>query len=99
MQSILQLARSHCGCHYDCVFIFEHLLMYTNSRPVTRGGAQRGESPTRKMFVPLEECVGHSFKIFVVIQKIRVPHGKLFAPSWSPKLVTGLTNTRLIEAE
>jgi len=58
-----------------------------------------GDPPTIKMFAPMEECVGHSFKILDVIQKIWAPHGKLFAPSWSPKLDTSLTNTRLIEAE
>jgi len=51
------------------------------SRPVIR----RGKSAPRKFFALLpEKCVGHSFKILDIVQKIWAPLGKLFAPPGVP---------------
>ena len=41
---------------------------------------QGSEAPPRKCFAPLEKCVGHSFKILDIVQKIWAPLRKLFAP-------------------
>jgi len=46
------------------------------SRPVTRGS----EAPLRKIFAPLEKCVGRSLKILDRVKKSWAPLGKLFAP-------------------
>jgi len=47
-------------------------------------GAQGGRSPLEKCSTPLEKCVGHSFKMLDIVQKIKVPLGKLFAPPGVP---------------
>jgi len=53
------------------------------SRPVTRG-RREGEASPRKIFAPLEKCVGHSLKLLDTIQKISAPLRKFFAPPGVP---------------
>jgi len=38
---------------------------------------------------PLEKCVGHSFKLFYIVEKFG-PLSENSSPHWCPKVVTGL---------
>ena len=45
---------------------------------------QGGRIPPRKIFAPLEKCVGHSLKILDIVQKISAPLGNHFVPPGAP---------------
>ena len=53
-------------------------------RPVTRGCAGGAKPPLETFLAPLEKCVGHSLKIFDIVQKFWAPLGNLFAPPGVP---------------
>jgi len=57
--------------------------MVLRCRPVTRG-EQGGEAPLENFSAPMEKCVGYNLKILDIVQKIRVPLGKLFTPPSVP---------------
>jgi len=43
-------------------------------------GEQEGRTPPRKIFAPLEKCIGHRLKLLDIVQKIWAPLRDLFAP-------------------
>jgi len=63
---------------------FIRLNIYVSCLQARNQGAQRGESPPRKSFVPLGKCVGHSLKLSDIVQNMWAPLGKLFAPPGVP---------------
>jgi len=63
--------------HFQVLYVTSLGLL---TRTVTRGA----KPPLENFSPPLEKCVGHSFKILDIVQKIWAPLGKLFDPPGVP---------------
>jgi len=63
---------------FTFVAAFPHLFFLYKARN------QVGEAPHRKFFAPLEDCVGHSLKLFDTVQKFWAPLRKISAPPGAP---------------
>jgi len=83
-QRVPRLSSAQCALH-----LLEVKYVHSMGREPNKGCDQArnqgGQNPLENFSPPLEKCVGHSFKILDIVQKIWASLGKLFAPPGVPR--------------